>query len=156
MDYSQIVREIITRKGSNAFKTPEKAELNYLKSLNLPDEVLDFYSQYSPIATIEINNIRLLPISKILEENANYTPGYILRPLDFCVVATTFEGDVYCVRNTPDGYFMVIASHDEIYENQSVEEILSGTKKVAETFPEFLKAFMAEELVISFYDLEEQ
>jgi hypothetical protein len=156
MDYSLTVREINNIKGFDCFKKPEKKDLNYLISLNLPEDVLDFYSQYSPIGTIEINNIRFLPISEILAENTNYTPGYILKPLDFCVVATTIEGDVYCIRKTTTSYFIVIASHDEIYENQSLEEILSGTKKVAETFADFLKAFVRQDLVISFYDLEEQ
>lgn len=155
MDYSQIIEEINTDLGFNCFKKPEETELSYLRGLNLPEEVLDFYSQYSPIDTIEINNIRLLPIDEIIEENTNYTPSYILTPLGFCAIASTIEGDVYCIRRTINNYSIVIASHDEIYEGQSVEETLNGTKQVAETLPDFLNAFVQQELVVSFYDLEE-
>jgi hypothetical protein len=156
MDYSHIISEINNNKGFECFKKPEKTDLNYLMSLNLPDDVLDFYSQYSPIYTIEINNIRLLPISEIVEENANYTPGYILRPLNFCVIATTIEGDVYCIHNTTTTYSVIIASHDEISEEQSVDEIMNGIKQVSDTFINFLNAFVQQELVVSFYDIEDK
>lgn len=155
MNYSHIVEQINNAKNYDCFKTPDEIELNYLTSLNLPDEVLNFYSEYVPINTIEIDNVRLLPIPVIIEENTNYTPGYILTLLGFCVVASTIEGDVYCIRKTTNNYFVVIASHDEIYEGQSMQEIVDGTKQVAKTFADFLNAFVQQELVVSFYDIEE-
>jgi len=155
MDYFLIVDQINNDKSHNCFKIPDETELNYLTSLNLPGEVLGFYSQYAPVDTIEINNIRLLPISAIIDENTNYTPGYILTPLGFCVIASTIDGDVYCIRKTTDNYFIVIASHDEIYEGLNTEEIMNGTTQVAKTFADFLNAFVRQELVASFYDFEE-
>lgn len=156
MEYLQIIEQINNEKGYSCFKKPAETELNYLKSLDLPEEVLNFYSQYSPIETIEVNNIRLLPISEIIEENTNYTPGYFLTNLGFCVVASTIEGDVYCIQKAMNDYFIVIASHDEIYEGQGVDEMLNGTKQVVKTFADFLNAFVRQELVVSFYDLEEE
>jgi hypothetical protein len=97
-----------------------------------------------------------LPIAEIIEENTNYTPGYILTPLGFCVIASTIEGDVYCIRNTINDYSIVIAGHDEIYEGQSLEETLNGTKHVAKTLADFLNAFVEKKLVVSFYDLKEE
>ena len=124
MENSQIVNEINNHLGFQCFKRPEKSDLNYLTRLSLPQDVLEFYSRYAPVDTIEIINIRLLPISEIIEENTNYTPGYILNPLNFCVVATTIEGDVICVYKSKTTYSMIIASHDEISEEQSIEEIM--------------------------------
>jgi hypothetical protein len=155
MDYSGIVEKINKEQEVNCFKMPEKSELSYLGSLDLPKDVMNFYSRYSPIETIEINNVRLLPISEIIEENTNYTPGYILSPLGFCVVASTVEGDVYCIRKQPNNYSIVIASHDEIYEGQNLDETLNGTKQIVETFADFLNAFVRHELVVSFFDVEE-
>ncbi len=98
MDYATIVKEINVDQKQNCFKRPEQAEIQYLKNLELPNEVLDFYFNYNPIDTIELNDIRLLPISEIIEENTNYTPGFLLTPLGFCVIASTIEGDVYCIK----------------------------------------------------------
>jgi hypothetical protein len=153
MDYTTIVEQINIDQKRNCFKIAEQAEIEYLTSLNLPHEVLNFYFEYNPIDTIELNDIRLLPISEIIEENTNYTPGFLLTPLGFCVVASTIEGDVYCIQKDLDDYRMVIASHDEIYEGQETEEILSGTKEVSKTFSDFLKSFVELKLVASYYDL---
>ncbi len=119
----------------------------------LPNEVLDFYFNYNPIDTIELNDIRLLPISEIIEENTNYTPGFLLTPLGFCVIASTIEGDVYCIKKELTDYKIVIASHDEIYEGQETEEILSGIKDVSKSFTDFLNSFVDRKLVASYYDL---
>lgn len=155
MDYISIVEHINVDQNRNCFKKPEQAEIEYLTSLNLPNEVLNFYTEYNPIDTIELNDIRLLPILEIIEENTNYTPGYLLTPLGFCVVATTIEGDVYCIKNQVTDYKIVIASHDEIYEGQETEEILSGTKEVSKTFTDFLNFFVEGKLVTSYYDFED-
>lgn len=154
MSYSHIAGKIQKKLGQKCFKLPNPTELSYLIKLNLPADVFDFYSCYSPIKTIEINNIRLLPVSEIIEENTNYTPGYILAPLGFCIVANTIEGDVYCIRKNTEGYFIVIASHDEIYEEQTPEEVLNATRRVAQTFQEFLSSFLEQKLKASFYDFE--
>lgn len=153
MDYTTIVEEINVDQKQNCFKIPEQAEVEYLKTLNLPNEVLEFYFNYNPIDTIELNDIRLLPISEIIEENTNYTPGFLLTPLGFCVIASTIEGDVYCIKNELDDYKIVIGSHDEIYEGQEREEILSGTKEVSKRFIDFLNSFVERKLVASYYDI---
>jgi hypothetical protein len=155
MDYTSIVQQINVDQSRNCFKKPEQAEFDYLRSLNLPNEVLEFYSEYNPIDSIELNAIRLLPISEIIEENTNYTPGYLLTPLGFCVVASTIEGDVYCIKNEVTTYKIVLASHDEIYEGQETEEILSGTKEVSKSLTDFLNSFIEGKLVVSYYDLED-
>ena len=154
MDNSEIVEQINNVKGFDCFEKPEETEFRYLESLNLPEEVLNFYAQYSPAEIIEMNGIRLLPISEIIEENTNFTPGYILTPLGFCVVASTVEGDIYCIRKTTNDYSIVIASHDEIYEGLNESEILNGTKPVVKTFSDFFKAYVQRELAVSYYDLE--
>ena len=155
MDYTPIVEQINIGQKRKCFEKPEQAEIDYLISLNLPNEVLDFYIEYNPIDTIELNNIRLLPISEIIEENTNYTPGFLLTPLGFFVVASTIEGDVYCIKKESNDYKIILASHDEIYEGQEAEEILSGTKEVSKSFSDFLNSFVERRLVASYYDLED-
>lgn len=155
MDYTSIVEQINSGQGRNCFKKPNQAEIDYLKSLELPEEVIGFYRDYTPIDIIEVNNVRLLPISEIIEENTNYTPGFLLTALGFCVIASTIEGDVYCILKELNDYKIIIASHDEIYEGQELEEIMDGTKEVAKTYYDFLNFFAGRRLVASFYDLED-
>src|SRR4051812_35828007 len=102
--YSKIIKNINDSIGQNCFTKPNATEIDYLQSLNLPEEVLAFYTRYNPIGFIEVNAIRLLPILDIIEENTNRTPGYLLTPLGYCVVASTIEGDVYCIRYTLNDY----------------------------------------------------
>jgi len=141
MNYASIVEKINIDQKRNCVKKAEQAEIEYLTSLKLPNEVLEFYCEYNPIDTIELNDIRLFPISEIIEENTNYTPGFLLIPLGFCVIASTIEGDIYCIKKELNDYGVVTASHDEIYEGLETEEILSGTKRVSKTFIDFLKLF---------------
>ena len=154
MDYTNAIRKINASQNRNCFVKPIRAEIDYLKGLNLPKEVLDFYNDFAPADIIEINAIRLLPISEVVEENTNYIPGYLLTPLGFCVIATTIEGDVYCINNTSSLYNIVIASHDEIYEGQEVDEILKGTRQIADTLNDFLNLFAEQKLNSSFYSPE--
>ena len=121
MDYKEIVRRINESEGIECFSKPNETEISYLKSLNLPKEVADFYVDNNPIDIIDINDVRLLPVSGIIEENTNYIPGYLLSPFGYSVIASTIEGDVYCIRYTANEYSIVLASHDEIYEGQELQ-----------------------------------
>lgn len=154
MDYTTIIEQINIARKQNCFKKSEQAEIDYLIAMGLPNEVLEFYFEYNPIAIIELNAIRLLPISLIIEENTEYTPGFLLTALGFCVIASTIEGDVYCIKKELNDYKIVIASHDEIYEGQETEEILSGTREVSKTFIDFLNSFVEQKLPAGYYDFE--
>ena len=79
MDYTSIVEQINSGQGRNCFKKPSQAEIDYLKSLELPEEVIGFYRDYTPIDIIEVNDVRLLPISEIIEDGID---GFLVRPAD--------------------------------------------------------------------------
>ena len=154
MDYTSIVEKINNYTNGNSFRNSDSTEIHYLVELNLPQDILDFYRSFSPIDIIEINRIRLLPIKVIIDENNDYTPGYLLTPLGCCVIASTDQGDVYCIRKSLNNYNIILASHDEIFEGLHEKEIFDRTRLITHSFYDFLKLFIEKELAASYYDLE--
>ena len=80
------------------FKPASNNDLEYLNSLNLPDEILSFYTNNNPQEEFEINGIRLLPIESMKTENTMAIPGYVLSPLGYSAIASTNHGDVYFIK----------------------------------------------------------
>ena len=153
MNYQSFAQEINTISGKNCFRVADSTSLKYLETLSLPKSLVEFYKHYEPSEIIEINGIRLLPISGIKEENENYTPGYLLSPHGYCAIASTLFGDVYFLKTKGNEDQIVLASHDEIHEGQQIEELTKRLKTVAKSFAEFLNAFKAEGLPQSYYDV---
>jgi len=152
MKLSSIVKSIEISVGQTCFGPADSSDLDFLKKSNFPADIKQFYEKYNPVDIIEINNVRLLPISVIIDEITNYTPGYILLQYGYIVLASTIEGDVYCVKVFDDHYSIVLASHDEIEEDQTELLNLKYTKEVTQTFTEFLNLFLNHGLPSSFND----
>lgn len=154
MDYTSIVDKINSYTNGICFSSSDSTEIQYLIGLNLSQDILDFYRSFNPIDIIEINRIRLLPIKEIINENNDFTPGYLLTPLGCCVIASTDQGDVYCIRKSLNNYNIILASHDEISEGMQETEIFDSTRLITHSFYDFLKLFIEKKLVASYYDLE--
>ena len=154
MNYQSIVEEINSIQGKNCFRVAEVSSIEYLETLRLSEEVLAFYRKHEPADIIEINEVRLLPISEIIEENDNYTPGYLLSPHGYCAIASTIYGDIYCIKTSEGEDQIVLASHDEISKGQELNELTQKVKIIGKSFYEFLDAFKGKRLVKSYYDIE--
>lgn len=154
MSFPDIVEQINSIQGKSCFSVAEVSSIEYLQKFRFSEDVLTFYRQHEPVEVIEINEIRLLPISEIKEENENYTPGYLLSPYGYCVVASTIYGDVYCIKTNEGEDEVILASHDEIYEGQEIGELTKGIKKTGKSFYEFLDSFKDKKLVKSYYDFD--
>lgn len=154
MNYQSLVDEINSSMNEDCFRRADVSSIQYLEGLGLSKEILEFYREYEPAYVIEIEEIRLLPISEIMEENVNYTPGYLLSPHGYCAVASTIYGDIYCVKSEDNGDVVVLASHDEIYEGQEMEKLMLGVRGIEMNFFQFLNAFATGGLVKSFYDVK--
>lgn len=137
MDYNSIVDEINNGANRICFKNSDSKEIQYLVSLNLSEDILDFYQNFNPIGVIEINEIRLLPIKEIINENNDFTPGYLLTPFGCCVITSTYLGDVYCIREILNKYSIILASHDEIFDGQMEKEIFDHTRLITHSFYDF-------------------
>ena len=151
-DYTGYTKRINELKNQDCFAKAKESDILYLKTLKFSEEIIGFYRENNPKYVIEINGIRLLPISKIKEENINYTPGYILCPKGYCVIASTIYGDVYCIdfkNNVPS---ISIASHDEIDED--LENLQDKIIMITNSFTDFLDRFIEGKLVSEYYDLE--
>jgi len=151
IDYSIIIKRISGFRKYFSFTKATDSDILYLKGLNLSDDIIDFYKKYNPKNIFEINGIRLLSINKIKEENNDYTPGYILCPRGYCVIASTIFGDVYCVDTKTKENSIYIASHDEI--DEEALELDNKIIFITDNFLDFLNKFVDGKLVKEFYDL---
>ena len=81
--FLKLVKSINRKVGNECFEELHNDEKEYLVSLKLPKDIEYFYRNYNPKDYIEINGIRLLPLSVIKEENTDYTQGISFQKWDF-------------------------------------------------------------------------
>jgi hypothetical protein len=153
----QAIVDALTIAGERAeFRRAGRSDLKYLIDAGYPMAVCNFYRNAEPAMMLEINDVRLYPIADMKIENENAVPGCVIASLGYRVIGSTIIGDAYCIDlNSVDSdgqSNVVLASHDEIYEDASETEIRAGIAEVADTFREFLRRLAAADLPLSFYD----
>lgn len=155
-EIEQIQSHLKANRESIDFQPATVPELNYLKGIVIPDSVLEFYRYANPSTYVEIGGVRVLPVVDLREENENAVPGYIISPFGFIVFASTVYGDAYCLdiikTNELGETPVVIASHDEIEEGMVETQIRIKVKRISNSFKEFLRKFLLEELPKNYYD----
>ena len=141
------IRSRITDKAGVQLQPASEAEMTQLQALNVPEDALSFFLEAEPANHAEIENVRLLPISTVIEESTRYVPGAYIRPHGYVVFATTHCGDRYCFdlkgavsRTTVP---IVLVSHEMVGEDTTKVELRSLAKQVATDFESFLVAFVA-------------
>ena len=160
-DELDAIRQTFIEAGEEAkFRAASDADLEYLGSLGIPESVINFFAWAEPVDGIEIKGARLWPISELRVENEDAVPGYVIAPLHYPVIGSTLFGDVYCLDLpgvAADGEpAVMIASHDEIYEDSAPEEIPTKMSRIADSFSDFLRKFAAGELPSDYYDTREE
>jgi hypothetical protein len=121
----------------------EESDLDALSSLGLPDSVLDFYRQYAPLESLEVDDARIWSAPQVIEENRDFPPGADIHELGFVAVASHSDGTVYCLDLGADGRSdppAVVAFSGAVRtggKNRDVVE--SQSRHVADTFDEFLQ-----------------
>jgi hypothetical protein len=145
MGQTKLVMEITAQTGV-AFRRASLEDIERLKKLGAPDEVLDFFANHEPSDCAEISGARLWPIAELILENSDYVPGADLHPRGFLVIATNEYGDSFCVDLAVQGKQsrpVVIMSHELSWEEISEEEVHALRKVIAGSFDEFLELFVA-------------
>jgi len=120
----------------------EESDLEALAGLGLPESVVEFYREFSPMESLEVEDARLWSVPQILEENRDFPPGADIHELGFIVIGGHRDGSVYCVDLGADGtndpppivtFSGVVGTggHDrDVVESQA--------RSAADTFDEFL------------------
>jgi len=116
--------------------------MTQLQALNVPEDALSSFLEAEPAHHAEIENVRLLPISTVIEESTRYVPGAYIRPHGYVVFATTHCGDRYCF-DLKGAVPIVLVSHEMVGEDTTKVELRSLAKQVATDFESFLVAFVA-------------
>lgn len=132
----------------------------YLETMGYPESVVVFFTNFDQRDEIEINGIRLSHSDSIKEENEDATPGYVISPLGYLNIGTTIYGDSYCLDtntlNANGSPVVVLASHDEIEEESTPEEIKKHIIKVTDSFEEFIDKLHKQELPSDYYDIKSE
>jgi hypothetical protein len=142
-DYKRLLKLISTKTGMN-FRPGAQSDLAELRTLRLPNPILDFYAKYEPSQCVE-GQVRLWPITDILRENRDLIPGAYIAPLGYVVFATTFGGDAYCfdinsisLQGEPR---IILISHEMVRKDITLERAQQLAKPVAGNLAEFLEKF---------------
>ena len=69
------------------FDSAEEDDLRSLAQLGMPESVIEFYKEHSPIDTLDIGDLRIWAIPQLLEENQNYSPGAEVHELGYVIIA---------------------------------------------------------------------
>ncbi|MEX2168466.1 MAG: SMI1/KNR4 family protein [Pirellulales bacterium] len=147
-EYQEIVDRISTRTGTT-FGAASPGDLSALRALGVSKPILDFYAAHEPSECAE-GQVRLWPITAILQENSDLVPGAYIAPLGYIVFATTFCGDTYCFdhnRQDENGEpRVVLFSHEVVGEDITAEEAFQLAKPISTNLHEFLQQFARDEI----------
>jgi hypothetical protein len=136
----------IKEKSKAQFRPANRAGIEQLQSIGVPEDALAFYRDSEPVRIAEIGKVRLRSITDIVAENRDYVPGAYAQPCGYVVFATTLYGDAFCfdtraasATNVP----VVLIAHDLEPENGEMkrEDLAKLAKPIAASFEEFLRAF---------------
>ena len=79
-------------------KEEELAALQNLAGGKLPEEAMEFYSQYSFDGVVRIDKyIDLYGINEIVRMNTDAVPGFMVLPFGLLTVASWVDGDAICI-----------------------------------------------------------
>jgi hypothetical protein len=146
-DYAPLIGQI-AEQTEVEFRAASPLDLAKLEALGLPDSLLAFYREFEPSECAQ-GQVRLWPITNVLEENEAYVPGAYVSKHGYIVFATTLSGDTYCFDLTQHGQAeprIVLLSHEVIHEDTTAAEISRLAKPVAQTLHEFLQQFIRGEV----------
>jgi hypothetical protein len=131
------------------FRPANPGDIGYMQGMLYPDRVIEFYADAEPASWFDIEDVQLNSIADMWGENENALPGDRVVPLGLLNVASTDEGDTYCVDlNSLDGQDDPIVrwvSHN-ITETMTDDEVMDRTHVAANTFSDFLMMFATGEL----------
>ena len=137
----------IKQKTGVQFRAATRQELEQLRALRMPPDLIEFYSNSAPVELVEIERVRLWPVSDLVVENKDAVPGYYSMPCGYSVFASNDSGDAYCFDTfgaSGATARVVLIAHDlEPEDDRMVREDLAKlTKPIADNFAQFLEGFV--------------
>lgn len=137
---SNIVKDFEERFGCK-FRPANDAELNELNEENFPSLVVEHFSKFALDESTD-DEVIVPDVERFIAENLHATPGCYCSPHGLFVVASTADGDAFCMdTNILDGDGVpriVSVSHEVLHEEANREEIVSECRFVASNFQDLL------------------
>jgi hypothetical protein len=129
------------------FRPASSDDLALLAALGLPESVLEFYRLHEPDGFGRLG-LEPLPIKRLLEENRDFRPGYMVSRFGYIVFATSGSGDAFCFdlngSPEPSNPRIVYVSHDPRYE--TVEDVSERAPQVATDLADYLTRLANDEI----------
>jgi len=145
---SNIVKDFEERYGCK-FRSANEAESNELNEEGFPLLVVEHFSKFTLDESTD-DEIIVPDLERFIAENLHATPGCYCSPHGIFVVASTSDGDAFCMdTNSLDGDGVpriVSVSHEVLHEEATREEIVSECKFVAENFQGLLSLALEEQI----------
>jgi len=139
--YATIVDEIRASADAYDVEALSASDLAYLKSLDLPDDVIAFYESHAPSAEVHVNDIYLLNVASMREEHERCEPGLTLRTQDCVVVMRTGGGEPYFLARVDDGYRIILGVDGQLGETKDETIANSSEGPSFDSFAKLLEAF---------------
>ena len=146
MDIPTLAKNL-AENNPKAFRKATQEEIEILKSLKLPESIVQFYKEFSPDLTL-YGFTNLLTIKEMKLENLeDIQPGADVFKNGFVVFAS-MDGDVFCFDlKSGDDPRIVLFGHEEPFDYLTREELIEDKGKVvAKNLKEFLKKCLDETL----------
>ncbi|MDO5156136.1 MAG: hypothetical protein Q4D51_09245 [Eubacteriales bacterium] len=129
----------------------EKERIISLTNNKMPETFWDFYSKEMPDDDIEFGDFEFYGLERMIEENEDAVPGYIVMKYGLFVFASTFDGDGICFDMTKENFPVYQCSHSLIDEDEisyykgkmceletNYESIIKVSPLLANSFDEFI------------------
>lgn len=143
--YDRIAKRLARASGcevDDVLGPAEESDLEALSALGLPESVIEFYREFSPMESLEVDDARLWSVPQILEENRDFPPGADIHEMGFVVIGGHRDGTVYCIDLGADGTNdpPPIVTFSGVVRTGSKDRDLveSQSHPAADTFDEFL------------------
>ena len=148
-----------SRQEEDEFGPAGPDSIAYLESAGYPGSVIQHFRSSEPRDWVEVNGVRMYPVSHIREENEQAIPGYVVRPMGYLNIGSTDVGDTYCVdlntRNDKGEPAVVLVSHEEVRDDSSPDDVSAAMIKIADSFGEFLSRFKSGDLPSQYFEAKE-
>jgi hypothetical protein len=137
----------ITKQTGVTFAPAPADLLSEFEGMGAPPALVDFFRRHSPEQIIS-GQVRLYPLSHVLEENRDLLPGCYASEFGYWTIATSYGGEAYCATAAASDADcrVVILSHAVVDEETTEAEFARIAKPVAVSLADFLDQFLRDAL----------
>jgi len=141
MSITEILKQLYTM-FPDQFEDTDDKELKEFNKMSFPKGFLSFYSQMTPVDSVQIGRFKLLRLQDLINENIWDAPGEDLYEKGFPIIGADGDGNYFCLnmteKNKAGEHDILLADAEEDYSELSAKEIRKNLKYIHNILGEFL------------------